>query len=260
MVIIEGSRWGWHDRMVFFPDQETLQQLIASLAPVDILRVRQTAAALPDHPSLIQRSLFRTSCIDLTADLAALYRAMDAKSCRYFIRKAERMLDRIHIHINDAATYKDFLKLYNSFVRLKGHTHPLSERRFREYKQASDVYVLYFDELAICGHIWIRDETTRRVRLVHSVSSRLESAEAAHLSGTWNRYLHWYEMQTYKATGIEIYDFGGVGDGTNSVAKFKLSFGGMRVQDHSYVFAGAIGRWGYKAYRQVTQLRKPLHV
>jgi hypothetical protein len=259
MVIIEGRRWAWHDRMVFFPDREALQHLIASLAQYDILRVRQTAAALPDHPNLIQRSVFRTSCIDLTQDLEALYREMDSMSCRY-IRKAERMRDRTHIHTNDSTAYKDFMKLYNDFVRLKGHTHPLSGRRFREYTQTSDVFVLYFDERAICGHVWVRDEATRRVRLVHSASSRLESTEAAHLSGTWNRYLHWYEMQIYKANGIEIYDFGGIGDGTNSVAKFKLSFGGMRVQDHSYVFAGVLGRWGYKAYQQVTHLRKPLQV
>jgi lipid II:glycine glycyltransferase (peptidoglycan interpeptide bridge formation enzyme) len=91
--------------------------------------------------------------------------------------------------------------------------------------------------------------------MVLSSTSRLASEEDARLSGTLNRYLHWYELMTYKDQGMQLYDFGGVGDGSGPIARFKLSFGGFRTQDYRYVFARALGRIAYKFYKSLLQCR-----
>lgn len=255
MIVIEGKRWLWHDRMVFFPNLNEIQSLINGLAINAVVRIRQTSVLIHDHPNIIKRGVFRTSCIDLTRDLDALYREMDPKSCRYEIRKAQRLEHRLRITCNELQTILDFFQLYNSFVRLKGHTHPISWRRLQEYLPVSDVWCIYLDDRVMCGHLLVRDTIVKRVRLIFS-ARRLQGAEDTTVTGALNRYLHWEELQRYKDKGIEIYDFGGIGDGSSSVAKFKLSFGGFRVQDNSYVFAGAMGTIGYKAYSWLTQLRR----
>jgi hypothetical protein len=117
----------------------------------------------------------------------------------------------------------------------------------------SDVWVIYFDERPIAGRLLVRDDTVKRVRMVLSPTSRLAGEEDARLSGTLNRYLHWHELMTYKDQGMQLYDFGGVGDGSSTIARFKLSFGGFRTQDYSYVFAGALGIIAYKFYKSLLQ-------
>lgn len=251
MVIIEGRRWVVDFRLVFFPDESELQQLLQFLPPNGILRVRQATIDRLNGPKPVQRSVFRTSCIDLTKTLETLYGEMDAKSCRYEIRKAEKIQARIETRRNDGIACEDFLKLYNRFVSLKGHTHPLSRRRFQEYVKVSDVFVIYLDGRPMCGHLLVRDDTVKRSRLIFSASGRLERGEDSRLSGALNRYLHWHEFQTYKRKGFVLYDFGGIGDGSGSIGKFKLSFGGFRVQDYSYVFAGALGVIPYKLYQSL---------
>jgi hypothetical protein len=101
----------------------------------------------------------------------------------------------------------------------------------------------------------VYDEDSERVRMIFSPTSRLVSREDAQLSGMLNRYLHWQELLSYKARGIKFYDFGGIGDGSSTIARFKLSFGGFRAQDYSYVFSGALGVVGYKLHDLLSQYR-----
>ena len=255
MIVIKGQRWLWKDFLVFFPDKEEIAQLLANLGSTTILRVRQTAVEISNHKALIQKGIFRTSCIDLTKSLEEIYREMDAKSCRYEIRKAEKEGERVQVSLNERSAQNDFLLLYNNFVRLKGHAHPMSKRRFEEYVKTCDVWVVYYDGRPFCGHLVARDDRIGRTRLLYSATCRLNSQEDAKMTGPLNRYLHWYEIKFYKEMGIKIYDFGGIGDGTSSIAKFKLSFGGFRVEEYSYVFAGNLGRLAYKIYRVVSHMR-----
>ncbi len=258
VIVVEGRRWIWKDKLVFFPNEDELLDLVQGLASNALVRVRQTTVEFKSHPNLIQRTLFRTSHIDLRKGLESIYQEMDSKSCRYEIRKVKKVSDRLQIHVNDVRVFEDFLELHNDFVRLKGHTGPLAERRFQQYLPVSDVWVVYFDGRPVAGHLLIHDNCVKRVRLIFSATVRLRSPEAAKLSGPLNRYLHWHELKFYKSKAIEIYDFGGIGDGSSSVAKFKLSFGGFRVAENSYVFAGTLGNIGYKCYRGMTLLRKHL--
>jgi hypothetical protein len=251
MVIVDGSKWVWRDRLVFFPSIVECRKLLEELKNNSIFRIRQVSTPLPEHSNLVQSRRFSTNCVDLTKDIGVLYDEMDSMTKRY-VRKGDRLRGRWHINTNDFRCYEDFLRLYNDFVRLKAHTHPLSRQRFQDYLPVSDVWVIYFDERPIAGRLLVRDDTVKRVRMILSPTSRFLSDEDSRLSGTLNRYLHWHELVTYKQQGMELYDFGGIGDGSGTVAKFKLSFGGFRVNDYSYVFAGPLGVIAYRLYRSLS--------
>ena len=105
---------------------------------------------------------------------------------------------------------------------------------------------MYFNERPVCGHLLLPDRAVKRVRLLFSASSRLNSKEDATVVSPLNRYLHWHEFQKYKADGFESYDFGGISPG-GSISKFKMSFGGELIEERGYVFAGGPAAWIIKA-------------
>jgi hypothetical protein len=252
MVVVDGQRLLWRDKLVFFPSIPESQKLLEMLRWNVIVRIRQMSVQLHEQSNLIQSRTFQTSCIDLTKDTGVIYHKMDSMTQRY-IRKAEKLRPRSVIRRNDNRSNQDFLQLYNNFVQAKGHTYPLSRLRFQDYLGVSDVWVIYFDDRPIAGRLLVRDDTVGRVRMILSPTSRLVSDEDARLSGTLNRYLHWHELMTYKDQGIELYDFGGIGDGTSTIAKFKLSFGGFPIQDYSYVFAGNLAMMAYRLYKSLSR-------
>jgi len=248
MVVVDGSRFLWRKRLVFFPTEQQVEEILAGISCNEIVSVRQCARPLARTSGRIDQEVFGTSWLDLRKDLEALYAEMDSKSCRYEIRKAEKLRERIRVSRNDSTTREDFLRLYNRFVELHGHTRRLSRRRLEDYCKTSDIWVLYLGGRPMAGHLLVRDVANRRVRLIFSATARLNSKQEAGVCGALNRLLHWEEMQAYKAEGMETYDFGGIGDGTSSVARFKLSFGGQKVEEYSYVFAGPISAPCYRAY------------
>jgi Acetyltransferase (GNAT) domain len=259
MVIVDGQRFMWKDRLVFFPNLEECRRLLEDLNQNGVLRVCQTPIGLSKHSSLITEGVSRTICVDLTKDHETLLREMD-RTCRYQIRKVLKMRGRTEIRRNDGQACDDFNRVYNDFVRRKRYTYPLSRRRFEEYRKVSDVYVVYLDGRPSCGHLVVRDDIIKRARLIFSATRRLKSEEDAKHSAPLNRYLHWHEFQTYKSEGFMLYDFGGGGAGTSSVGRFNSSFGGFHLEENSYVLAGILGRLGYKFYMLSTGIRRRIFV
>jgi hypothetical protein len=179
------------------------------------------------------------------------------------VRKAERAGDRIKIHRNDAAAYRDFLSVHNGFVAIKKYAERLSERRLNAIKPFVDVLVAYFEGEPVCGHVLIRDELLRRVGLVWSASTRLKGEIAPTAVSSLNRWLHWYEMQMYKSEGMCIYDLGGVGTDTPetaAIARFKNSFGGARAIEHNYIVARAAGLVAIRLFYAIRRIRSKLGV
>jgi GNAT acetyltransferase-like protein len=249
LVIIERSRWLWRDRLIFFPTEAEVRQQ-AGASGVAIVNVRQSPARLPDLPGMISSGPSRTTCIDLTRDLEQLEAAMDRKSCRYEIRKAQKVRDQLTICREESpARASGFQGLYNSFVRAKGHTRPLTSARLADYARASDIWGLSMNGKLVCGHLVVRDESIRRLRLMFSATTRLNPGEEAKLCGALNRLLHWTEIEHYKSAGWAIYDFGGIGDGTDSIARFKLSFGGEATEEYNYTFTSGMGGKAYRMLR-----------
>jgi hypothetical protein len=253
MVVIDKSRFLWKDRLAFFPNLEEIIFLNGSLSFNTILRVRQTSVELCDYNKLISHEARATNCIDLTKDLGWIYADMHPKSCRYKINRAQRLKDRIQVQLNNNDVYKDFVKVYNMLARQKGHTYPISQRYLYQYLSLSDVWVIYYDERPICGHLIVLDSILQRAHLCYSASLHLNSKEDAKLSGDLNRYLHWHEIQAYKNRSFKLYDFGGGGGA--SLQNFKSSFGGFVVPEYNYVFSGKLSTSMYKVYKQFMRVR-----
>ncbi len=117
--------------------------------------------------------------------------------------------------------------------------------RLQRYLRSSDLFVAYLDGEPLSGHLVVRDETRRRIRLHYSASGRHHGGERAKLSGAVNRYLHWQEILFYRSAGFLVYDFGGFiedQNGPSSVGYFKLSFGGYREDGWSADVWGSVAR------------------
>jgi hypothetical protein len=209
-------------------------------------------------PFLVDRDFWPTTLIDLRAGLDEIRRRMSPKGCRYEIRRAEKMRDRMEVRRNTAECIADFLSVYNSFAGRKSAVSRVYSWSLTKLAPVSDVFVVYLDGRAMCGHVMLCDNKARRVRLMFSGSRRLENARDASLCAALNRYLHWHEIQTYYEQGMRCYDLGGIryqngNDEFSHASRFKLSFGGSIVPEYSYVFSGApaIGRLVYGVYRKM---------
>lgn len=260
MIVLDSDWKVMNYRVVYFPAPDMVRLMSGGLLANELMRVRQTRADVDAHPNLLQRSTFKAICVDLTEDLGTLRRRMDS-TCRRWLRKAENVMRRVELRVNDPTTFGDFAKLYNSFASLNKHSGPISARKLAVFAGVSDLYVAYHDGRAACGHLWLRDEGAHRVRLIFSASSRLESKEDANLSGALNRYLHWMEIERYKEQGFELYDMGGFeaeGDIDHSLTRFKLSLGGFIVEENNYCFGRGLAKLAYRLYAKVPSMTAQL--
>src|SRR5208283_5451936 len=99
----------------------------------------------------------------------------------------------------------------------------------------------------------LRDQGRKQVVLMFSGSRRFEGKENASMCGALSRYLHWYELQSFRDQGTEVYDFGAIGHENLQSAnfnQFRLSFGVDIVSEYRYAFSGArrLARLGVDAY------------
>jgi hypothetical protein len=245
----------WKERLVFFPTQRFIQGIAQDWTGSNILRISQSTYPLPACPGLVRQKIALTTCVDLTKSPDAIFAGMHPRACRYRIRQIEKLGDRVQVRRNDPIVYADFLTLYNRFVKLKGYARPLSHSRFACFLGHADVFVLYLDQIAHCGHLLFRDDQTRRVRGFFSATRRLEGREDAILCGALNRFLHWHEMRTYQAERIELYDLGGIEDGTTSIAQFKLEFGGFQLSEYCATYMDQKATAAYSMYSGMLRLR-----
>jgi hypothetical protein len=252
-VIVLDSDWKLINyRVVYFPTPDMVRLMSREMLSNELMRVRQTCAEieLDEHPNLLQRSTFKAICIDLTKDIDTLGSRMDP-TCRRWLRKAENLLRCVEIRNNDTTTFGDFVELYNNFAGLNKHSGPISTKKLAVFTGVSDLFIAYHEGRAVCGHLWLRDEGARRVRLIFSASSRLESKEDANLSSALNRHLHWIEIEQYKKQGFELYDMGGFeadADIDHSLTRFKLSLGGFIVRENNYCFGRGLAKLAYRLY------------
>jgi hypothetical protein len=250
-MIILDTHWPMLSyRVVYFPTPQMLDLMLSDLRPNQLIRIRQTRAAFEYHPYLVRRSAFRAICIDLTNSLDSLQRRMDA-TCRRWLRKAANVRHQIDIRVNDQATYHDFIRLYNSFAARHRHSGPISDKALARLRRVSDLFVAYYQGRPACGHLWLRDEVCSRTRLIFSASSRLEGRQEANLSSLVNRYLHWAEIEKYRAEGFDLYDMGGFeneADLSHSLTRFKLSLGGFLLTENNFCFATGFARLAYRIF------------
>jgi hypothetical protein len=259
-VLILDTDWKlFNYRVVYFPTMELAEVMLEGLRANELVRIRQTSAALDGHADLLRQSEFKSICINLTENLATLRNNLDS-TCRRWLRKAEAMSD-VEIKINDPTRYGDFIELYNRFAARNGHSGPISTRILAKYADTSDLLAVYHQGRMACGHLWMRDEVARRVRLVFSASARLESKRDADVSGALNRHLHWQEIDKYKQEGFELYDMGGFEadeDIAHPLTRFKLSLGAFILKENNYCFGRGLAKLVYRIYAGVPLLTSQL--
>jgi hypothetical protein len=243
-------------RKFWFPGRTAAAEISNSLRPNDVVRFFAVSPAFDSLSHLVEQYRMRTVCINLSAGPAAILAGMKPTSCRYRIRRAEKMLDRVVIETSSEKSNRDFLAVYNNFSRAKGLPE-ITARWIQENSAHCDSLVLYLDGDALCTHLLLRDPQTSIVRLLYSGSRRLQSPEHAAACGTLNRYLHWHEMQRYAAQGFTTFDFGGIGDTDDPITRFKLSFGGAVLTQHFYLLSGLpwVAKLGKFLYQQILRRR-----
>jgi hypothetical protein len=238
MIDIASWRGPIRYHLVLFATIEQARAMQRDLKPNEIVRFRH---ALDDLTPLDAAAApVRTVGLDLTKTEDELLHGMHAKSCRYEIRRADKLGDRLQVR-SGTPCHADFVMLYNDFVAEKGYTRPLSDHRFRAYSARSDIYVAYLDDEPVVGHLIARDEDTRRARLIFSASRRLK-AEYKSIAGPVNRYAHWAEIRDYKAASFRYFDFGGIGgsDVPGPIRKFKMSFGSEIEVGYDLMVQGSV--------------------
>ena len=238
MVTIERDVHGLlHYRKYWFPSHAQAAEISNSLRPNDVVRFFAVSSPFDTLPHLVEQYAMRTVCINLSAGPDTILQGMKPTSCRYRIRRAEKMLGRVVIETESKKATRDFLTVYNNFSCAKGLPE-LSGRWIHENSGHSETFVLYLDGEALCSHLFLRDAEASVVRLLYSGSRRLESPEYAAACGALNRYLHWHEMQHYYTQGFRNFDFGGIGNSEDSITRFKLSFGGAVLTQNFYLLSG----------------------
>jgi len=238
MIVVDAWRGPFRDHLVFFADGDAVLELARACRPHELFRIRHALAV-----TRVERArhvgVGYTSCIDLRPDPDAIYHGMDAKSCRYEVRRAAKLGDRLVLRRNDVRSIDDFRPLFNDLIARTRYTRPLTARRYEQYRRFSDVFVAYVDDSPVAGHLVVRDPEAGRTRLVFSVSARFVEGPLRAISAPVNRWLHWQEMLAYREEGYSIYDFGGVNP-DSPIGRFKLSFGGGVEQGTNLVLAGAL--------------------
>ena len=238
-------------RKVWFPSRTQAMEISKSLRPHDVVRFFAVARGPDTLSHLVEHYRMRNIWINLSSGPEAVLNGMKRKSCRYEIRRAEKMLSRVAIEIGSEKANRDFLAVYNEFTKAKGLP-GLRTGWIQDNAAHCETLVLYLDGEPLCSHLLLLDPETSIVRLLYSGSRRLESPEQAAACGSLNRYLHWQEMQRYYTQGFTIFDFGGLGR-RDSIASFKLSFGGTVLTQHFYLLSGLqwVARLGKLVYEGI---------
>lgn len=192
--------------------------------------------------------LFRpvqTSMIDLTAPVEEISKPI-SKNTRYKIQRAERegFSPRLITHPSpdEASLYAHY---YNTFAEQKS----LPRCNTVKLKALCLASALLLSSISdhegnlLSAHAYVKDESLGRVRLLYSASHFRAMADSAERNkvGRANRLLHWYEILTLKNLGFRAYDLGGIpldssDAAKNSIAQFKLEFGGNLVIEYSGLF------------------------
>jgi len=111
-------------RTFWFPSCAQAAEISESLRPDDVVRFFAVSPALHGPPHLVEHYKFDTLWINLSAGPEAVLNGMKRKSCRYEIRRAEKMLNRVAIEVGSEKANRDFLKVYGRNKHREGCSIP----------------------------------------------------------------------------------------------------------------------------------------
>jgi hypothetical protein len=207
-------------------------------------RTFTTRPTLPGPASSSLHLDLRRSEDELFADLG--------RNNRYKINRAGKQ-DVAAVESVDHPTSADvdrFAAFFDHFAGAKG-LRPASLPALRAMREAGALRLSRsrgHDGEDLCHHAHVAHDG--RAVLLHSASHYRDAADSARRSmiGRANRHLHWMDIRRFKASGLAVYDFGGLAlDPGNAelqaIDEFKLSFGGRRVTEYWGVETRTLKGW-----------------
>jgi hypothetical protein len=249
MVILEQHLpLGFRVKEAYFPTAGEVWRLADQLPAFATLRARQAAELPARHPRQIKHNPTTTLVVDLTRAEGELLRRMNRNTQRN-VRQVDEN-PGVHVGMNDDATCRDFVAVYNELALAKGYASPISMATLHAHRAACDVFMSYLHGSPVCGQVFLRDSGLRRVMSLLVGSTRLrEDPGHAKTASDLNRHLYWHAMRFYKAAGVEIFDLGGITDEADSITRFKMKFGGEPLREHNYAFAGSLAHLALRVHR-----------
>jgi hypothetical protein len=183
---------------------------------------------------------FHTPLIDLTRSEAELQKRLEPKSCRYEIRKAQKLGCTILCN----QELESGLRLLNDSIRRLQYRSELSDQQWRGLQADHDIFLIQWQGTPVVVHVLLR-HPPNRTRLVLSGSEDRHQERFRGIVGPANRLLHWHEFLHYQAAGYRFYDFGGCDVDPKApeypITAFKLSFGAEPVSEPMLYLAGNPG-------------------
>lgn len=230
--------------LAWWPQSVPEVALFLDEAPVVVLW-QCPAAMVPElRPWVFRCQPFHTPLIDLACPEEELWQGLEAKSCRYEIRKAQKM-ECVVSRNEDCEAAR---LLINDSIRRLRYRAELGQAEWRAMLPRHDIFLCRWQGHPLAAHVLLRDHPGRiRLLLSGGVDRGDERFRAA--VGPANRLLHWRELQHYKTEGYRFYDLGGCDMDKQSPhysnTQFKLSFGAQVVEEPIVYLAKNPVRRGY---------------
>jgi hypothetical protein len=230
MFVHKGKCFGKEAIVAWWP--QSVQDITPFLDQAPVVIVWQCPASLVREldPWVFRCKPFQTPLIDLARPEEELWQGLEAKSCRYEVRKAQKMGCVVSRNEeSDAARL-----IINDSIRRLRYRPEIGEAQWRDLLPVDDIFLCRWQGLPIAAHVVQRDHPGRAKLLLSGGADRSDDRLRGAV-GPGNRILHWRELQYYKAEGYHFYDFGGCDVNKESPhyrnTQFKLSFGGEVVEE-----------------------------
>jgi lipid II:glycine glycyltransferase (peptidoglycan interpeptide bridge formation enzyme) len=154
------------------------------------------------------------------------------------VKNEIRRSEREKVQIGVLSSLDEFRVFHNTFAAAKGIS-KVDEELLTGYQNNLLITCATFENKTLAAHAYIVDKEAGIIRLLFSSSVRLSETVDLNFIGRANKYLHFKDMEYFKAEGFRIYDFGGYAFNTlekqrEGINVFKLSFGGEIVRYYDY--------------------------
>lgn len=239
MIIINKKYKGIYPaKQIYFADNPTY---VKAIAPWGIYWLSQATSHIKDECNrlVLAAKPFHTLFSDLSLPTDDLKARID-KDTLYEIRRAEAL--NIEVIVNKLP-FEKLMPILRSFHEIKNLPSP-AEDYIKTVLPFSDVVTASLDGQIAIIHILMVDapSRTRLLYSFHDVDADISNKNR----GYTNKYLHWWELQHYKDTGLNAYDWGGVILNPESpaygISKFKRSFGGEQRDEWHMLVGGRLVR------------------
>lgn len=228
MKVVENRFLGMRSLQAWFAEDPHEVEALLPRAP--IITAMQCAPDVADALArwTVRRRAFHTILVDLRKDEAALWDALERKTCRYQINKAKKLGAEVVLNERLDEAYA----LFDGFFRRHPFRPPLGHEEWRRITECCDVFVALHEGRAVAAHVILAEAPMCARALMSATADRAEAGERA-VAGALNRWLHWHEFCHYKAQGVRVYDLGGVVKDPAlpewSISQFKSLFGGVET-------------------------------